>query len=60
MTPLVLLATGLILSLLAVLTGIWKTPFGFSSFPVWIILAINGAVALTGALMLILASRSAA
>lgn len=58
-TTLTLLAIGLVLSLLAAVTEVLRTPFGYSSFPVWIIFAINGGMALGGSGMLILSSKSA-
>lgn len=54
-----LLAAGVLLLLLAVVTGILKTPFGFSNVPVWIIFAANGGIALVGFGMLFVASNSA-
>ncbi len=50
-STLALLGAGLVLSGLTVLTWIWRTPFGFSSFPVWVIFAINAGVSLAGGLM---------
>ena len=59
-TTLILLLAGVALALLAVVTGFLGTPFGFSSFPVWIIFAINGGIALGGTVLLVLYSKTVA
>jgi hypothetical protein len=47
-------------ALLAVITGLLGTPFGFSSLPIWIIFAINGGIALGGTVLLVLSNKTVA
>ena len=58
-TTLGLLAVGLTLAAVSIVTDILRTPLGFSSFPAWIIFAVNGGIALGGSLLLILSTKAA-
>jgi hypothetical protein len=55
---LALLAAGLTLAAAAIVADLLRTPLGFSSFPAWIILAVNGGIALGGSLLLILSAKA--
>ena len=59
-TTLILLLAGVAFALLAVVTRLLGTPFGFSSLPVWIIFAINGGIALGGTVLLVLSNKTGA
>ncbi len=59
-TTLILLLAGVAFALLAVVTRLLGTPFGFSSLPIWIIFAINGGIALGGTVLLVLSSKTVA